>query len=710
MRFRRMQGRKGVQNMKKKIIMSLMMFAFLVCAEGVIPHSIAKANEMQIQTVNYITMVQSPAKTTYNMGEELDLTGMLVQAYYSDGTVGEIKDYAVTGYNMKQLGTQTVIVTYQNYVVSFNINVLPPKVKNIKISSHSTSSYTLVWDAIPDVIRYDIYSMDEFTGNMTLISSTPVNSVTYNEMPGKYHKYAIRAVLNLSGMEYAGELSDLITAGTDPEAVTGLIAADSTANAISLTWSPVTGAAGYVIYRASATGSNYTRVGTTNIAAYLDTNLSSGTGYKYKVCAYTVDETFVGLFSPVVTTSTDPAKAVVKYKAGEEKIRLSWAKLTGATAYDIIIYDQVNETSRTITNKGNTNCSYLAEGLITGNSYSISVIAKREYNGMLYTGDSSNIISVTMTLADSTSDYPLLFEGEEGFQKSYAYSKLPFFTKNVNYDKSYIIPGLVTTNVGGFNSTSMVPQGTTFAEGYLLLSAYDGKNEENSVIYVIDKVSNELLTTLILPSKTHVGGIAYDGTNIWVPTGTKVSSILFTDIDEAAQNRLPYAYVTYNSTYTLEHTASFLTYYKERLWIGTYNELESTYLYSYDIEDKEESPSLSQSDAILMPNRLQGVAFTNQGTLILSRSCQTKKGMRGYLRQLDVYKPNFAGVKNGIIPLGKCINSVEMPSMNEEIAIDGNYLYVNFESGAFANSSYKMDRVCAFKLTSITKKSALSMK
>ena len=71
------------------------------------------------------------------------------------------------------------------------------------------------------------------------------------------------------------------------------------------------------------------------------------------------------------------------------------------------------------------------------------------------------------------------------------------------------------------------------------------------------------------------------------------------------------------------------------------------------------------------------------------------------MRQIDVYQPKFTEKKKGIIPLGEIINTVEMPSMNEEIALDAGYLYVNFESGAFTNASYTMDRICAFDLNVI---------
>jgi hypothetical protein len=129
-------------------------------------------------------------------------------------------------------------------------------------------------------------------------------------------------------------------------------------------------------------------------------------------------------------------------------------------------------------------------------------------------------------------------------------------------------------------------------------------------------------------------------------------------------------------------------------------------MYSYTIEDKYGEPSLTMTDSILLPTRVQSAAFTTKGTLILSRSCQLYKGLRGYIRQLDLYKPAFSEAVGGVIPLGECISTVDLPSMNEGIAINGSYIYVNFESASFDKASYKMDHICAFSLSSLTKKTA----
>ena len=273
----------------------------------------------------------------------------------------------------------------------------------------------------------------------------------------------------------------------------------------------------------------------------------------------------------------------------------------------------------------------------------------------------------------------------------------------MKYGKSFPLPGLITTNINGFSSTRMCPQGITFAEDYILLTAYDMAGEENSVIYVVHKDTNELLTTLVLPNKNHVGGISFDGVNVWISNGTRVSSILFSDVEEAAEKGDEYSLAQYATTSNaLGISASYITYYDDKLWIGSYNELKSTRMFSYDIEDKDNKPYLVKEDTIIMPTRVQGLAFTDDGVLIMSRSCQLYQGLRGYMRQIDVYEPAFNMKSDeGIIPLGESVNTLAMPSMGEGIAIEGSYLYMSFESAVFDTASYQMDRVCAFKTSAI---------
>lgn len=74
-----------------------------------------------------IVIVSGPDKTTYVQGEELDLTGLEVHAQYSDGrevVLSESEDgYTVAGYDPQKTGTQTITVTYLDYMASFTVEV-----------------------------------------------------------------------------------------------------------------------------------------------------------------------------------------------------------------------------------------------------------------------------------------------------------------------------------------------------------------------------------------------------------------------------------------------------------------------------------------------------------------------------------------------------------------------------------------------------------
>ena len=307
--------------MKKKILIILILFIAVTSLNSLLFSCIAKAEDTIM--VNQILITQYPSKTTYTSGESLDLTGMIVQGYYNDGTSNIISAYDVVGFDCNQVGVQTVFIYYQNCIVTFSINIIPAKVTNITASSHTTTSLTLTWDALADIARYEIYSLDDTTGTYSLAASTQSNSITLSYSPGTIHSYQICTIGNIAGIEYRGEFSDIYTAATDPDMVTGLTVVETTTSSISLSWEEVVGATGYMIYRSPVSTNSTTYCGTIASTFYTDNNLYSGQSFRYKVCAYTWEDSYLGSFSSIVETSTNPAKMIVSTKAGDQKIRIS---------------------------------------------------------------------------------------------------------------------------------------------------------------------------------------------------------------------------------------------------------------------------------------------------------------------------------------------------------------------------------------------------
>ncbi len=681
--------------MKKKIVLLCLLTIVSFGLFNLLSMNTAQASSTA--TVNEIQLGRYPDKVIYGYGEDFDSTGMEISGQNSDGTISAITDYVVEGYNNKQLGNQVITIRYQNLTLSLPIQVVPAKVTNISISERSLTSYTLTWPAVQDVSFYEVYRKEEPSGAYNIQATVQSNSYSVTDYSSTIYSYQIRAVKQMDGLTYNGVFSDPFQATTVPGKVELLNSVEITDTSVGLSWGMVSGATGYSIYRKEVSAKDFTYVGDSTTITYLDTKLKPGTSYQYKVCAYRVNNTFYGEASPVLDLSTKPAKVVFRIKSGDKVARLSWSAVTGATSYEIYSGDEFSGYSLLTTVAGNTT-SYMVEDVITGYSYSYYMLAKKEYLGVVYEGAKSEVKTVTIVEPQATSTEAKYFADEAAFKGSAAYINIGFFKENVNYKKSYIIPGLINTNVGGFQSTTMCPQSITFAKNYLLITAYDLSDEELSVIYVMDKKTKELLTTLVLPTDAHVGGICYDGKSVYLTTGSKVSALWYSDITAAVKSGKPSVNVNFHSVCKVGISASYITYYNDKLWVGSYNELKSTKLYSYYIDDFDTYVTLTKSDAITMPTRVQGIAFTQEGYLLMSRSCQLYKGLRGYMRQIDVYLPEFSEEDSGSMDLGSSLKTVEVPSMNEGIAIDGKYVYVLYESAAFQDASYKVDRISAFEV------------
>ena len=86
--------------------------------------------------------VTPPTKRTYYIGQELDLTGMVVTAYYENGRSEVILDgYTVTGYNPTVLGVQTITVAYGSFTAEFKITLIERSIESISVAETSKKKY-----------------------------------------------------------------------------------------------------------------------------------------------------------------------------------------------------------------------------------------------------------------------------------------------------------------------------------------------------------------------------------------------------------------------------------------------------------------------------------------------------------------------------------------------------------------------------------------
>lgn len=686
--------------MRKKIVALFVIMALFV---GFIPTEMVSAAGGAAtgeKTIVKMEVVDTASKIPYKSAFTKD--NIALQITYSDQSVTAVHPDKEISLNTSKLGEQTFDVEYQGEKISYTVEVVPRQVQNLKIESTDKTSATITWGALTEATAYEIYTSSKETGTYTLLKSVTKTTYEFSGLArGKVTYVKIRATAG----EFAGDYSTVIVVAPKPDAVTKIRSTQNVKTKITLAWDKAEGATGYRIYYRLDTGKDFILAGSTTELSYQITGLTSGSNYYFKVYAYAGTEDNVSDASPIALYGTAPSiPEISKLKGGDKRVKVYWKKGSGATTFNI--YYSTKSTSgfkvgaRAL--EGESKVRGI-DGLKKNKKYYVKIEAVRTVSGITMKSVSAvKNVKTASKAARATSTAAKYYKTKKAFQQSKAYKNYKTFRKNVLFGSSFVIPGLKVTNVAGFNATRMVPQSVAFAGNYMLISAYAYGKTQDSVIYIMDKKTRKYITTLVLPHTGHVGGMTFDGVNVWITYGKNLQAFKFTEIEAAVNSGKPY-YELYriSAVCPMPETVSYVTYYKNRIWAGAYNELTKKYMYGYSINNKYGNPTLTNTNRMLMPNRTQGVAFTSTGKMILSRSCQTKKGRRGFMSQLETYKPTWNLTKYSVKKNSKK-KTVKMPPMNEGIAISGSKTYVIYESSAFGECKAPIDRVTAFKTSKIS--------
>ncbi|MDL2292888.1 bacterial Ig-like domain-containing protein [Acholeplasma sp. OttesenSCG-928-E16] len=96
----------------------------------------------------YIEVISKPNKLSYIKNERLDLDGMVVMAFYEDGSRKTLtkNDYKVSNFNSSVSGDEELTITYENKVSSFMVKIVDsePVMLNIEVVSRPNKVTYLV--------------------------------------------------------------------------------------------------------------------------------------------------------------------------------------------------------------------------------------------------------------------------------------------------------------------------------------------------------------------------------------------------------------------------------------------------------------------------------------------------------------------------------------------------------------------------------------
>ena len=407
--------------------------------------------------------------------------------------------------------------------------------------------------------------------------------------------------------------------------------------------------------------------------------------------------------TPEPTITPTPEKPAVPTsfaaRGGSKRVRLTWAQVSGADGYYIYCRESTTASYTKIkTIKSSSTLTYDKTGLVQNTTYYFCIASYKKVDGVVYESSLSSSVYATTKAATKTSKAAKKYGTKAKFKKSPAYKKYTKMISTMNISKTFAIPGMINTNAGGFNCTSMVPQGITLAGSYFLISAYDSKGVDYSVIYVVSRSSKSYITTIVLPNKAKVGGIAYDGTNVWISKGSKVASFPYSFVTDAVNSGSAFKKLSaYNTTQKVSTTASYMAYYNGILWVGPYS-TSTTKMYGYKVENVQTTPVLSQIYQMAMPSKTQGITITSDGTMVLTRAKGKNTTDSGYISYMRTYKPSFNSPSaSGKVLKNSVCKKTKLPPKAEGVAIYGTYTYLLFSSSHYGSCKYPVDRVLALK-------------
>lgn len=268
--------------------------------------------------------------------------------------------------------------------------------------------------------------------------------------------------------------------------------------------------------------------------------------------------------------------------------------------------------------------------------------------------------------------------------ENYAYrqteSKKTKLLKNLPYEfrDDVTIPGMPSSKSEDLLNQkifgeSQCPQGICITEEFLLLTSYSEGDDELGELFVFDRESGDYLVTLGMNPKSHLGGVTFDGQNIWICNSESltIERISYDFVKLMAEQNVGEVVDASEMVDTFEvlNSPSCITYNDGRLWVATHSVSGDSDLVAYHYNHKDDS--LYALNQYHIPKKVQGIAFDADGRVYLSTSYG-----RSSSSYLKIYSSIFAmseGTKKPQI-------QVEMPPESEEIAIWDNKIYVLFES------------------------------
>ena len=234
------------------------------------------------------------------------------------------------------------------------------------------SGIRVTWNAVSGAAAYKVYRKNGGSSWAALVNVTGTSYLDNATNAGEVYTYTVRC-LNASGTV----ISAYDTTGVSgswkaptPGNLSTPILGDATCktNGVLVTWSAVTGADGYRIYRKTES-SGWTAIGESSSTSYTDTSAVGGTTYYYTVRAMSggsVASAYDTAGKKVVFYATPKLKGAQSVASG---VQITWDASKGAPMY--LVYKKDGSSWKRLGTT--TGTSYIDRSVVAGTAYTYTV-------------------------------------------------------------------------------------------------------------------------------------------------------------------------------------------------------------------------------------------------------------------------------------------------------------------------------------------------